>query len=102
MEETWTVGEAVLLAGIDVQPGPIVAPLDGPIRMSGFVNWNHPAREGLAVGQQLTIVRKNPAGETLVWWRAAVTAVELVVGGVVVQSDCSPGDFDLTDVKADE
>lgn len=102
MEETWTIGDVELLAGIDVQPGPLVAPLDGPIRMSGFVAWDHPARAGIAAGQLLTVVRKNAAGETLVWWRAAVTSVDVVVGGVLVHSDCSPHDFDLTDVKAAE
>lgn len=99
MEETWTIGDAVLLAGLDVQPGAVTAPLDGPIRMSGFVAWDHPARAGIAVGQRLLVVRKNAAGATLVWWDAAVSAVDVAVGGVVVRSDAAPTDFDLTDVK---
>lgn len=91
--ETWQIGDHRLVAGLDVRPLPLTMQDDSlPIRIGGFVDWSHPVREQLAVGQELRVTRSNPDGKELCWWHGKVDAVDVVTGGVMVYSELEAGD----------
>lgn len=91
--EIWKIGEHRLVAGLDVRPLPLTLQDDSlPTRISGFVDWSHPLREQLVVGQELRVTRANPDGKELCWWHGKLDFVDVVPGGVMVSSELEAGD----------